>query len=56
MEIVFKSGKLHHDADALSRNPVDPPESEPELPLFLLGLSPQVDLLKEQQNRNGVVR
>ena len=34
IEIVHKSGKLHQDADALSRHPVDPPGQEEEIPML----------------------
>ena len=34
IEICHRSGRLHEDADALSRQPVGESEQDPDLPLF----------------------
>nr|CAH0098669.1 unnamed protein product [Daphnia galeata] len=49
LEIVHRSGKLHHDADALSRQPTGPPEEEPGIPMLLLPSPPSCDVAQAQQ-------
>ena len=40
LEIVYRSGRLHLDADGLSRGPVGCPETEEEIPMLLIGQLP----------------
>ena len=49
LEIVHRSGKLHSDADALSRQPVDLPEQEQDIPMLLLPSFPCSALILAQQ-------
>ena len=49
LEIVHRSGKLHHDADALSRQPTAPPEEETSIPMLLLPSLPNCDVAQAQQ-------
>ncbi len=50
LEIVFRSGKLHHDADALSRNPVEPPEPEWDMPMLFLSVNSRTDIARAQRD------
>jgi hypothetical protein len=57
IEIIHRSGRLHSDADALSRSPVDPPESEEEiLTMSLFTLSPPVDMCALQNGHPPFAR
>ncbi|KZS07756.1 Uncharacterized protein APZ42_028454 [Daphnia magna] len=49
LEIVHRSGHLHLDADALSRNPVAPPEDTPEIPLLSLQTVDKESIKAEQE-------
>jgi hypothetical protein len=56
LKIVNRSGKLHHDADALSRQPIDPSEKDittrqgqptntyPFTRQFLIKISPKLNI------------
>jgi len=49
IEVVYRSGLLHTDADVLSRNPIDPPEPEAVIPILLIS-STTLSTLPEIQN------
>ncbi len=49
IEIVHRSGRLHTDADALSRNPVEPPEGVDDIPTLTLAPINQRAIFTEQR-------
>ena len=49
LEIVHRSGKLHHDADAFSRQQTALPEEETSIPMLLLPSLPNCDVAQAQQ-------
>ena len=49
-EIVHRSGRLHTDADVLSRNPVGKPEEEQEIPASNLMSTSSQSLSEQQQS------
>jgi hypothetical protein len=51
-EIVHRSGEIHHDADALSRQPVEPPKEEQNIPMLLLLTSPLTEIAQAQKPSN----
>lgn len=50
IEVVFKSGRLHSDADGLSRNPVDCPEPTEEIPTLTILANSEIKIGEEQEN------
>jgi hypothetical protein len=50
LEIVHRSGKSHHDADALSRQPVEPSEKENDIPMLLSLPLPSIDIAQAQKD------
>lgn len=52
VEIVHRNGKLHLDADALSRAPVDGPEAEDDVPMLHLRQITDTEELARQQGAN----
>lgn len=48
LEIVHRSGRLHSDADVLSRNPVGPPDQSPDIPLLTVRLVDKGTIQMEQ--------
>ena len=49
IEIVHRSGRLHFDADVLSRNPIGQPESVPEIPMLSIQLIERETIQIEQE-------
>ncbi len=52
IEIFHRSGKLHSDADVLSRNPVDQPGTMEDIPTLMI-LSTDVNRIKNGQKTSG---
>ncbi len=48
IEIIHRSGRLHSDADTLSRYPTGPPEPEADIPMLFLQPTTDVNLRKLQ--------
>ena len=56
IEIVHRSGRLHADADALSRDPVSPPEQEGEIPMLFLSTAQNLSNVGVSQLESGWCR
>jgi hypothetical protein len=57
IDIIYRSGRLHVDADVLSRHPIGPPEAEAEIPMLLcqpafLSLPGSLNISQLQQDSN----
>ena len=53
IEIVYRSKKLHSDANVLSRNPVDHPEPIDEIPTLMLLTTDKGNFKRDQEFRCG---
>ena len=57
IDIIYRSGRLHVDADVLSRHPIGPPGAEVEIPMLLcqpafLSLPGSLNISQLQQDSN----